>query len=1012
MINVPQALAPLADTPLWVCFALVADKEKHGGAGGYDKPPVSPHSLRMARINVPQDLGVFEQAAARVGQSVTIKDKKSGQFIPASVSGVGLVLKDSGLFCLDLDEVRNKETGELTPEAGEIVRLLSPVAYIEVSVSGKGLHCVMFGAAPQGVGRGRYPGKADALGGTAAEYQFLENGFITVSGEALPGCASELSDPSGPLGEVIRRFFTAPAQAQEQGVLSVDSSGSAIPAAPRVSAAPSTGNRAPSPSLPSVADLWEERAPLMSDGEFMNAVYAAGSYGETIRRLYEFGDWSGIKGTYQGAPDDSQSVGDWALGKALLAFSQDWGRAERLFRDSRLHRTEEKTAYLFKRLKEQGMPSPAYGHIEFTREDKHAYHLANDEPLAWPEEPAAPQGGTAAQTPEGAPSVVSANIPNGGTAPASVRAVPQTEEPDPALLLGGDMPVFIAGSHTDARALLSSGVPAVALQGLGGDRLLALVNKARPHVPLILALGQSPQGEKGARLLADKFRTVRGLRFIKAPAALYGGYPDVSQAFQNIPDFPVSVSAASRGAVETLEKQEEQDLKDYYQAQADYEQEHADAVRDMTPRIKTGITALDSALGGGLLPQYYVIGAISSLGKSTLCGQICDNIALTEGGRDVIIFTLEMGRDDLLCKSVSRMMAERRAACLPEDVSGPDLAHALEGLPSASDIGEGWKRFSLPKEIQQEIERTEAEYFERTRGRIWIISGRQDVNSIREQIFRHVDLSQRAHPHGWQPPVVLVDYIQILAAPEDAKFYSDKAKLDNDVYWLGETTRTEGCHMPIIGISSFNRANYYGAADLNALNGSGNLEYDADYVIAAQYYAVNLLDDKGETTFNVKHERRRPAREIELSIIKGRKAETGGSVRLFYCPRNDYFRTASDKTVFECEKEQGLRANSAKLEQVSQSLLEALSDTQHPASWNDIDPRLAPCGDVERFCRLAAFYQKNEGTIPGATRRSGPPSVDSASTADGFGERRRGSRKGRNKNQAMAFDDAINQEKK
>lgn len=1010
-MNIPQALAPLADTPLWVCFALVEDKQKHGGAGGYDKPPVSPHSLRMARINVPQDLGVFEQAAARVGQSVTIKDKKSGQFIPAHVSGVGLVLKGSGLFCLDLDEVRNKETGELTPEAGEIVRLLSPVAYIEVSVSGKGIHCVMFGAAPQGVGRGRYPGKADALGGTAAEYQFLENGFITVSGEALPGCASELSDPSGPLGEVIRRFFTAPAQAQEQGVPSVDSSGSAIPAAPQVSAAPSTGNRAPSPSLPSVADLWEERAPLMSDGEFMNAVYAAGSYGETVRRLYEFGDYSGIKGTYQGAPDDSQSVGDWALGKALLAFSQDWGRAESLFRDSRLHRTEEKTAYLFKRLKEQGMPSPAYGHIEFTPEDKHAYHLANDEPLAWPEEPAAPQAGTAAQAPEGAPSVASSGTPAG----AQAAAVPEIEEPDPALLLGGDMPVFIAGSHADARALLSCGVPALALQGLGGDKLLGLVNNARPHVPLILALGQSPQGEKGARLLSDKLRTVPGVKWIKAPAALYGGYPDIAQAYAHIPDFASAASGASRGAVETLEEQEKKDLADYYQEQADYEKEHAAAVRDMTPRIKTGISALDTALGGGLLPQYYVLGAISSLGKSTLCGQICDNIALTEGGRDVIIFTLEMSREDLLCKSFARMMAERRAACLPDDVSGPDLAHALEGLPSASDIGEGWKRFSLPKEIQQEIERTEAEYFERTRGRIWIISGRQDVNSIREQIFRHVDLSQRAHPHGWQPPVVLVDYIQILAAPEDAKFYSDKAKLDNDVYWLGETTRTEGCHMPIIGISSFNRANYYGAADLNALNGSGNLEYDADYVIAAQYYAVNLLDDKGETTFNVKHERKRPAREIELSIIKGRKAETGGSVRLFYCPRNDYFRTASDKTVFECEKEQGLRANSAKLEQVSQSLLEALSDTQHPASWNDIDPRLAPCGDVERFCRLAAYYQKNEGTIPGPTRRgtgSGSSSVDSASTADGFGERRRGSRKGRNKNQAMAFDDAINQEKK
>jgi len=1010
MINVPQALAPLADTPLWVCFPLVENKKKHGGAGGYDKPPFNVHTLRIAHIDNPQDLGTWEEAAACVGKTVNAPDKEHGGYVSVPVSGAGLVLKGSGLFCLDLDEVRNRENGELTEEAAEIVRLLSPVAYIEVSVSGKGLHCLMFGSVPEGIGGGRYPGRPDALGGSAAEYQFLINGYATVTGEALPGCASELSDPSGPLSEVCRRFFSVDsaqaAQAPEAPQVSGASGSPAASQAPEASGAVPGMGRPQAAADPSRLEMWQERSALMTDYDFMNAVYQSGSYGEHVRRLYN-GDWSFINGTYKGARDDSQSVGDWALGKALLEFAQDWGRAESLFRGSKLYRDEKTLSYLFKRLRDKGMPSPAVGHIDFTPEDKRRYHIANDEPLAWPEEPAAPQGGTAAQTPE-----VSSSVASSGT-PAA--AVPEIEEPDPALLLGGDVPVFITGSREDARALLSCGAPAVALQGLGGDRLLGLVNKARPHVPLIIALGQSPQGEKGARLLADKFRTVRGLKWIKAPAALYCGYPCLSQAYTQVPDFASAVSGASRGAVETLEKQEEQDLKDYYQAQADYEQEHADAVRDMTPRIQTGITALDNALGGGLLSQYYVIGAISSLGKSTLCGQICDNIALTEGGRDVIIFTLEMGRDDLLCKSVSRMMAERRAACLPEDVSGPDLAHALEGLPSASDIGEGWKRFSLPKEIQQEIERTEHEYFERTRGRIWIISGRQDVNSIREQIFRHVDLSQRAHPHGWQPPVVLVDYIQILAAPEDAKFYSDKAKLDNDVYWLGETTRTEGCHMPIIGISSFNRANYYGAADLNALNGSGNLEYDADYVIAAQYYAVNLLDDKGETTFNVKHERRRPAREIELSIIKGRKAETGGSVRLFYCPRNDYFRTASDKTVFECEKEQGLRANSAKLEQVSQSLLEALSDTQHPASWNDIDPRLAPCGDVERFCRLAAFYQKNEGTIPGPTRRgTGSPSVDSSNSsgAAGFGERRRGSRKGRNKNQAMAFDDAINQEKK
>ena len=70
MINVPQALAPLADVPAWVCFALVENKKKHGGAGGYDKPPFNVLTLRIAHIDNPQDLGTWEEAAACVGKSV------------------------------------------------------------------------------------------------------------------------------------------------------------------------------------------------------------------------------------------------------------------------------------------------------------------------------------------------------------------------------------------------------------------------------------------------------------------------------------------------------------------------------------------------------------------------------------------------------------------------------------------------------------------------------------------------------------------------------------------------------------------------------------------------------------------------------------------------------------------------------------------------------------------------------------------------------------------------------
>ena len=417
-MNIPQALAPLADIPLWVCFPLVENKKKHGGAGGYDKPPFNPHTLRIAHIDNPQDLGTWEEAAACVGKAVNAPDKENGGYVRVPVSGAGLVLKGSGLFCLDLDEVRNKDSGELTEEAAEIVRLLSPVAYIEVSVSGKGLHCLMLGSVPEGIGGGRYPGRPDALGGSAAEYQFLINGYATVTGEALPGCASELSDPSGPLGEVCRRFFSvdsaqgsAPAQAPEAPQVSGASVSPAAPQAPEVSGAVPGMGRPQAVADPSRLEMWQERSALMTDYDFMNAVYQSGSYGEHVRRLYN-GDWSFINGTYKGARDDSQSVGDWALGKALLEFTQDWGRAESLFRGSKLYRDEKTLSYLFKRLRGKGMPSPAVGHIDFTPEDKRRYHLANDEPLPWEyteshipgPEAAAPQAGTAAQGSGGSPS--------------------------------------------------------------------------------------------------------------------------------------------------------------------------------------------------------------------------------------------------------------------------------------------------------------------------------------------------------------------------------------------------------------------------------------------------------------------------------------------------------------------------------------------------------------------------------------------------------------------------------
>lgn len=68
--------------------------------------------------------------------------------------------------------------------------------------------------------------------------------------------------------------------------------------------------------------------------------------------------------------------------------------------------------------------------------------------------------------------------------------------------------------------------------------------------------------------------------------------------------------------------------------------------------VSTGFSKLDKELGDGFFPGLYIIGAISSLGKSAFVLQLADNIA--KSGRDVLFFGLEMGKIELIARSLSR----------------------------------------------------------------------------------------------------------------------------------------------------------------------------------------------------------------------------------------------------------------------------------------------------------------------------------------------------------------------
>ncbi len=71
--------------------------------------------------------------------------------------------------------------------------------------------------------------------------------------------------------------------------------------------------------------------------------------------------------------------------------------------------------------------------------------------------------------------------------------------------------------------------------------------------------------------------------------------------------------------------------------QKDFWQEIGRAAR--APALSTGFAALDKQLDGRLYPGLYVIGSVSSLGKTAFCLQMADTIAVQ--GADVLFFTLK-----------------------------------------------------------------------------------------------------------------------------------------------------------------------------------------------------------------------------------------------------------------------------------------------------------------------------------------------------------------------------------
>lgn len=389
--------------------------------------------------------------------------------------------------------------------------------------------------------------------------------------------------------------------------------------------------------------------------------------------------------------------------------------------------------------------------------------------------------------------------------------------------------LFVTEGIFDALSLEELGFPAVALCGAANTG--KLVQKIDEYVPVawpkkMILAGDSDAAGQGMNEKLREQLTARGIAC--AVLALPDGCKDVNEALVRNRD---ALQTACEAAATAQEVQQQPTLEDEFLAYL--------GRRGGAAVMSTGIAGLDKALDGGLHAGLTVMGAVSSMGKTSLMLQMADTLAAA--GRNVLFITIEMSRMELIAKSAVRGTRERARPLL----DGRLPENKVRSLISA--------------------------YRQKTGGRVEL----WEPDAPLTPAFLDEKVSAFCAQH--ESPVLFLDYLQ-LVAPARAGM-TEKQTADAAVAMLKQLARRYD--MPVIAASSLNREAYRpGSAEpgLSAFKESGSVEYSADLLLVLKYRT------------DADRENKTAPRHLALTILKNRFGATGESVLLDYEPEKELFR--------------------------------------------------------------------------------------------------------------------------
>lgn len=413
--------------------------------------------------------------------------------------------------------------------------------------------------------------------------------------------------------------------------------------------------------------------------------------------------------------------------------------------------------------------------------------------------------------------------------------------------------IFVTEGAFDALSILEAGYTAIALNSAANaDALIKQLEQRRTAATLILCLDNDERGQKATATLNAGLQR---LNIAHITANICAGYKDPNEA----------LTGNKEAFIEAIEQAQRRTA-----AKPDNTQYYIDAL--MTGEIerfkddkKTGFSNLDKE-AGGLYAGLYVLAAISSLGKTSFALQLADQLAA--GGHDVIFFSLEQSRLELVSKSLARRTAQK----------------SLDNAVTSLSIRKGY----LPQQVLQAA----MEYKAAVADRISIIEGNFscNVSFIGDYVRQYI---QRNNTR----PIIFIDYLQILQPAEDTRRQSTKETIDSTVTELKRLSRE--LDLTVIVISSVNRANYLTPIDFESLKESGSIEFSCDVLWGLQLQCLNSAEfEKAANKIKeqreiVKKAKAATPRKIELSCLKNRYGIANYSCYFNYYPANDLFTEAN-----------------------------------------------------------------------------------------------------------------------